>query len=170
QVSQLVDEHFVEGERTVRVRHGGVPARVYGRSAEGGEVLDRAQAGKKEVLSALHPNEWLELPLAVAYGTRLDGEAARGFGRRLRQPGIGMLRDEWVRFRVEALEVRVIDPGVLHELELPRDVRVEADEVEPAVEPVVLRFEDVFRPHRGGDRRPVEAPPPEDPVATRDRQ
>ena len=64
----------------------------------------------------------------------------------------------------QAVELGIVQPRVLDELELTTDVRVEANEMETALARLVASCEDVGDLHRFHDRRAAWTPAPEDAV------
>src|SRR4249920_1697627 len=92
-----------------------------GGRASAGEPSKRPEPGHEEVRSTAHPHERLERRDAPARGLAGQFEFA---AVRLRHDRIGAV--------VLVRELRVVDPGLLHELELTPDVRVETKKVEPS--------------------------------------
>src|SRR5207247_7066783 len=88
-----------------------------------GDVAQAPDAGKQEVRAAPGGHEWRHPAVPPAHGRGLHREAGAGPAPR---------PDQRVRVVVEAGEVRVVGPGALDELELARQVGVEADEAEAA--------------------------------------
>ena len=125
-----------------------------------GDVAQGADPGEEEVGAAPHRHE-----------LRHAGEPARGpVGPGQREDaGLPVARQrrpapqQRVGLVDEARELRALDPGVLHELELPGGVRDQADEVQAALLVLPAGLE---RPVRR-QRRAVLAPPPQQAVEPR---
>jgi len=65
-------------------------------------------------------------------------ERLRLHGKRRAESGV--IGRERVRFVVESVELRVVEPRVLDQLELAADIAGQTDEIEPAVRIVVGRI------------------------------
>src|SRR5438874_2340165 len=100
--------------------------RLAARMSVGGEVAQRAQAGEEEVRSAAHSHE-----LGKARNTTAQPACLRN--REIAGDWIARHRLAITHQRIvlsaQARKLGVRGPRILQEFELPRDVRVEADEM-----------------------------------------
>src|SRR5437879_2712281 len=85
------------------------------------QIAEGGDAGQEEVAAAPCPHELWQVAVAAA-----DRAGRRGEGC----PAAVAASDERVRGVVQAVERRVVQPAVLHELELPGQVGGQADEVD----------------------------------------
>src|SRR5437879_3496074 len=88
-----------------------------------GEVFQCFDARHEEIRTSPHSHELRQRPQALADRRALRGEAVGG--AHLIQLTLSHNR---IVVRVEAAELGIVDPGLLHELELPGDAGVEAEE------------------------------------------
>ncbi|MEV7935732.1 hypothetical protein AB0O82_06265 [Kitasatospora sp. NPDC088264] len=127
-----------------RVRRGG---RAAGQVRQCGEPDDRGEAGQEAVLAAAHGHE-----------PGQPGEpAADRAGRDGVHTGAAAVADQRVLLGAEAGEVAVVEPHLLHELELPGQAGAHEDEDDPALRAVVLQG-------RGRQQRTVRRAAPQHPV------
>src|SRR4051812_26280215 len=96
---------------------------------EARQVPDRAYPGQEEIGATAHRYEARDVGGPPPHG--MCGHRERGALR-------GHVRADRVDVVVEAVEVAVIHPGVLHEIELPRPIAVSADEVQATL-PILAR-------------------------------
>ena len=94
----------------------------------GGQKAQGAQAGQEEILAAFHRDELAETREPLAHGVGLHGQVAGG----------AVTADEGIGLGIETAKRGVVDPVLLHELELTFDVAVQADEQQPALLPIVV--------------------------------
>ena len=98
------------------------------------DPLQRREARQEIVRAAAHEHELRNFGRAtkmrLGAGSR---EAVRPVGRVAdrRDRGWFAISEQWVLFPAQSGEFRVREPCALNELELARDVRVEADELQP---------------------------------------
>src|SRR5689334_16724128 len=105
----------------VRSQLGGSSRLDMLRTERAGQISQGAQAWHEQVGAPHDLHELWEVLEAVPDHGDLAGHAesaARVVGR-----------NDRVRLGVQAVELRGVDPALLHELELPADVGVESDEV-----------------------------------------
>src|SRR5689334_8486518 len=101
----------------------------WARSRQLREIAQGRDAGQKEVGAAAGPYELWQVPVAAAdrAGRGSEGSAATV-----------AVSGQWVGVVIQAVERRVVQPGVLHELELPGQVGGQADEVDARRLPGVI--------------------------------
>src|SRR5262249_25233221 len=108
-----------------RLEMGRVSSCSHSAAALAPAVAKRAEAGPAVVGAPADRGEARDAHKAIADRPALDGE---------RRAALGGAPDDHVGIVVEPGELRVVQPGLLQELELPGDVGVQRDEVEAPIQ------------------------------------